>query len=116
MESFLPDTVKTVLLGLIAMVIVLGWLAGRLPHVRWLQVFRLPAIPMTEEQKARRRRSGNRQAGLEIIVAGLALPLLYVAATVMMFNDFEPVTTILVGVGSLACIVVGTWIFVRNLR
>src|SRR5712691_6846763 len=77
METFLPDTVKAILLGLLAVAFALARLARALPHVAWLQVFRLPVMQMSEEQRARRRRSGNRLAGLEIVLAGLALPLLY---------------------------------------
>jgi hypothetical protein len=114
MEAFLPDIVKKILLVLIAIAIVLFWLARRLPEVAWLQVFRLPAIPLSEEQKHRRRRSANRQAALEMMVAGLALPLLYVASTVMMFNDLKTIPMIIVTACSVLCIAIGIWIFVRN--
>jgi hypothetical protein len=92
----------------------LAWLARAHPEVRWLQVFRLPAVPMSEEQRARRRRAANRLAALEIIVAGLALPLLYVVSTIMMFNDFKTLPTVIVTAGSVSCIALGIWIFVRN--
>lgn len=114
MEAFLPDTVKAVLLGLLAIVFALVWLARAHPAVAWLQVFRLPAIQLSEEQKRRRRRIANRQVALEIMVAGLALPLLYLVATVMLFNDFKTLPTIIVAGCSVLCIAVGIWIFVRN--
>lgn len=114
MEAFLPDDVKATLLGLLAIVFALAWLARALPQVAWLQVFRLPAIQLSEEQKRRRRRSANRLAALEIIVAGLALPLFYLVSTVMLFNDFKTLPTIIVSACSVLCIVVGIWIFVRN--
>lgn len=79
-----------------------------------MQVFRLPAVERSEEERARRRRSGNRQSALEIVAAGLALPFLYVVATVMMFNDFETIATFVVAASSLACIVAGLWLFTRN--
>jgi len=84
METFLPDTVKVILFGLIVIAFALSRLARALPHVAWLQVFRLPQ--MSEEQRARRRRSANRLTALEIVLAGLALPLLYLLSTVMLFN------------------------------
>lgn len=114
MEAFLPDTVKAVLLGLLAIAFALAWLARALRHVAWLQVFRLPAVQMTEEQRAKRRRSANRQTALEIIVAGLALPLLYLVSTVMMFNDFKTLPMIIVSAVSVSCIGLGTWILARN--
>jgi hypothetical protein len=101
METFLPDTVKAILLGLIVIAFALARLARALPHVAWLQVFRLPVIQMSEEQRARRRRSANRLAGLEIIVAGLALPLLYFVSTIMLFNEPKTPPTIIVTACSL---------------
>jgi hypothetical protein len=113
-QAFLPDSVKEILLGLIAIVIVLAWLANRLPHVAWLQVFRLPILHMSEEEKARKRRQGNRMAALEIMVAGLVLPVLYMISTVMMFNEPKTIPTIVVSTCSLLCFAVGIWMFVRN--
>lgn len=114
MDAFLPDPVKAILLGLIAIAFGLGWVARAHPSVHWLQVFRLPAVQMSEEQRARRRRIANRLAALEIIVAGLALPLLYVLSTVMMFNNFKTIPTIIVTACSVSCIALGIWLFVRN--
>jgi len=114
MESFFSDTVKVILLGVLAIAFALNWLARSRPEVAWLQVFRLPALHLSEEQKARRRRTANRITGLEIIVGGLALPLLYILATVMMFNNFETVPTVIVGACSVLCIALGIWIFWRN--
>ena len=115
MESFLPDTVKAILLGLIAIVFVLNRLSRRLPHVAWLQVFRLPVIQMSEEQRARRQRSGNRMAALEIVVAGLALPVVYFLSTIMFFSEPKTIPTIIVTACSVLCIGLGIWLFVRNL-
>jgi hypothetical protein len=114
METFLPDSVKAVLLGVIAAVFVLSRLARWFPHVAWLQVFRLPAIQMSEEQRAKRRRSANRMAGLEIVCAGLALPLVYFASTIMFWSDPQPIPTLIVIACSVLCIALGIWIFVRN--
>ncbi len=114
MEAFLPNAVKATLLGLIAIAFVLVWLARAHPNVHWLQIFRLPAVPMSEEQRARRRRSANRLAALEIIIAGLALPLLYAVSTIMMFNNLKTTPTIIVTACSILCIAIGIWILVRN--
>ena len=116
MESFLPDSVKALLLGLVAAVFVLSRLSYRFPDVAWIQHFRLPIRQLSEEEKRRQRRRASLMAGMEIILAGLVLPLLYIAAKVMMFN--EPTTlgmAIVVGC-SLACIVIGIWVIVRSFR
>jgi hypothetical protein len=114
MEAFLPDTVKTILLVLIATAIVLVWLARTFPQVTWLRIFRLPAFQLSEEQKRRRQRSGNRQAALEIIVAGLALPVVYFVSTLLLFNQPKTIPTLLVTACSVLCIAIGVWIFSRN--
>jgi len=49
MEAFLPDTVKAILLGLIAIAFVLNRLSRRLPQFAWLQVFRLPVTQATRD-------------------------------------------------------------------
>jgi sterol desaturase/sphingolipid hydroxylase (fatty acid hydroxylase superfamily) len=114
MEAFLPDWLKAILVVIIPVAFSLNWLARKNPEVPWLQAFRLPDLPLTEEQKERRRRTGNQIEGLQIALVGLALPLLYIAATVMMFNDFKAVTTVIVGLCSLSCIALGIWIFWQN--
>ena len=114
METFFPDSVKAVLLGLIAIAFVLSRLANAFPDVVWLQVFRLPVRQMSEEERSRRRRSANRMAALEITLAGLALPLVYFISTVMFFSEPRTIPTIIVTASSIFCIALGIWIFVRN--
>jgi hypothetical protein len=114
MDSFLPDSVKAILLGLIAVVFVLSRLAPRFPDVAWLQVFRLPVRQMSEEEKARRRRRASLMAGIEMILAGLVLPLLYLASKVMMFNEPTTLGLMIVGACSVACMGLGIWVIVRN--
>jgi len=114
MEAFLPDSAKAILLGVLAIAFTLAWLARAHPEVAWLQVFRLPAFQLSEEQKARRRRIANGLTALEFMVAGLALPLLYVVSTVMMFNNFKTLPTIIVCTCSLLCFAMAIWILVRN--
>jgi hypothetical protein len=116
MESLLPDSVKAILLGLIAVVFVLSRLAPRFPDVAWLQIFKLPVRQMSEEEKARRRRRANLMAGTEMILAGLILPLLYLASKVMMFNEPTTLGLIIVGACSLACIGLGVWVIARSFR
>lgn len=97
-----------------AIAFALVWLARARPQVAWLQVFRLPVTQLSDEQKKRQRRSANRLTALEIIVAGLALPLLYLASTIMLFNDLKTLSTIIVMTFSVLCMAIGIWIFVRN--
>jgi hypothetical protein len=114
MEKFLPDTVKAILLGLIAIVFALSRLARALPQVRWLRFFRFAGVQMSEEEMARRRRSANRLAALEIAVAGLALPLLYFVSTIMLLSDLKTIHIVIVALCSSLCMVLGIWVFVRN--
>jgi hypothetical protein len=53
------------------------------------------------------RRRANVQAGLEMVLMGLSLPLLYLAATVMFFHDFTTTGMVLVAAGSLLLIGLG---------
>jgi len=114
MEAFLPKSVKAILLGLIAIGFVLSRLARWFPQTAWLQVFRLPVIQLSEEQMEKRRRSGNRMAGLEMVLAGVVLPPLYFASTVMFFSEPQTMPTIFVTACSVLCIALGIWIFVLN--
>ena len=114
MDAFIPDSVKLILLVLIATVLVLSRIARAFPDVTWLQLFRLPVIPMSEEQRARRRRAGNRMAALEMVLAGLALPPLYFLSTVMFYSDPSLIPMIIAFACSFVCISLGVWVFVRN--
>lgn len=114
METFLPDSVKAILLGLVATVFVLSRLARWFPNVTWLQLFRLPIIQMSEEQRAKQVRSGNRMAGLEMVIAGIVLPLLYFGSTIMFFSKPRAIPTIIISACSVLCISFGVWVFVRN--
>lgn len=116
MEKLFPDSVKAILFGLIAIVFVLSRFAVAFPDVAWLQVFRLPVRQMSDEERARRRRSANRLAGLQIVLAGIILPFLYLVSTVFMFNEPKPLALTIVTACSIACIALGVWIFVKNWR
>jgi hypothetical protein len=110
----IPPAIQAILLGVIVVVFGLNRLSRAFPDIEWLQNFRLPTVHLSEEQKARRRRRANLTAGFEMILAGLILPLLYLASKVMMFNEPTTVGLIVVGGCSLACIGLGIWILVRN--
>lgn len=53
-------------------------------------------------------------AGLEMVLAGVVVPLLYFASTVMFFSELKTMLTIVVSACSVLCITLGIWIFVRN--
>ena len=116
MESFLPDSIKALLLGVLAIGFTLSRLARAFPDVGWLQCLRLPIRQMSDEQKARRRRSANRLAGLEIVLAGVILPLLYFGSTMLLFSEPKVTALTIVTISSILCIVLGIWVFGRNLR
>jgi len=93
---------------------VLSWLAGRRPDVRWLQPFRMPEVhPAIREQ---RRRRAERVAGVEMILVGICLPIGYLILTVMTFSSLDPWWTAGVAIASIACIAGGITVLVKNWR
>lgn len=114
MDKFLPNGVKAILLGVIVVAFGLNRLAVAFPEAEWLQKFRLPVREMSEAEKARRRKAGNRMAALEMILAGLILPFGYLASTVFMFSEPSSAAMIVVGALSFLCIAAGIWIFVKD--
>ena len=111
---FLSTTVKAILLGLIAVVFGLSRLARAYPSVDWLQVFRLPERQMSEEEKARRKRAENRRSGLEIMLAGFVLPLVYFGLGVVFFTEPSGLEIVVIGLLSILSIGGGIWILARN--
>jgi hypothetical protein len=109
-------TIQLVLVGLFVVVVGLSALSRRFPHLAWLQVFRYAPARLSDEAKARMRRQSNILAGIEFILLGIALPMLYVASTVMFFNSFTPTATALVVVGSCLCIGLGITAIRRSRR
>jgi hypothetical protein len=85
----------------------LSELSRRLPHVDWLQHFRIPRPQMTEEQQARMRRRANVYAGAQLILVGLILPVGYVVLTVMTFNTVRTGPLAIALAGSVICIGLG---------
>jgi hypothetical protein len=109
-------TVQLVLVGLIGLVFGLSALSRRFPDVAWLQAFRYEPPRLSQEQRARMRRRSNIHAGIELILMGIVLPMLYIAGTVMFFNTFTTPASTLVIVGSLLCIGLGLTAIWRNRR
>ena len=64
-----------------------GWLQA-LPR-KWPQLAALQAMrpQRSEEQRARIKRRGNIFAGIQLILLGLGMPVVYVASSIMAFSD-----------------------------
>lgn len=114
MELFIPDSVKTIVVVLVVVGFVLTRLAVRFPDVAWLQIFRLPVREMSDEEKARQRRRASLMVGIQIILAGLALPLLYLISKVMMFDEPTSLGMIIAAGCMLACVALGVWVIARS--
>ena len=114
-ESFLPESVKMVLMGIVSVVIVLSALARRMPDVAWLQTFKLQD-KRTEEQKRKAQRSANILGGFEMILAGVALPAAYVILTVMLFNEPSQSVLLVIGAFSVLLIGIGVGVIVKAAR
>jgi magnesium-transporting ATPase (P-type) len=114
-ESFLPEPVKMVLMGIISLVIVLSALQRKMPNVAWLQAFKLQDN-RTEEQKRRAQRSASMLGGFEMIFAGVAVPAVYLVGTVMFFNEPTQGALLLVGALSVVLIGLGVRVIVKAAR
>ena len=109
-------TIQLVLVGLLAAVLGLSALSRRFPQVAWLRVFRYDAPRLSPQQRATLRQRSNIHAGIELILMGIVLPLLYVAGTVMFFNNFSRAATTVVCACSAFCIGLGVAAIWRNRR
>ena len=109
-------TVQMVLAGILVVTLGLAALSRRFPQVGWLQAFRYNFPRLSEERQARIRRSSNIHAGIELILLGVILPLIYFASSLMMFNEPTTKGTVLVGAGSVLLIGLGVTAIWRNRR
>ena len=100
--------------SMVAIVYGLSALSRRLPHVAWLQYFRLPWL--NKEQQGRTRRRGNLYAGAQLILLGTILPVGYLVLTVMTFNTVRAGTLTLVLAGSFLCVMLGITAIVQGGR
>jgi hypothetical protein len=108
--------IKLVFVGLFALVLGLSALSRQFPQVAWLQVFRYSPPQLSEAERASMRRQSNLFEGVRFILMGIALPILYGAATLMLFNDFTFEATALVLAGSVLCIGLGVRAIRRSRR
>jgi hypothetical protein len=102
---FLDDDIKVIGGVIVIIWIAIQVMAKRRPDIAWLQQLRLPEV--SPERQARHRRQSGILTGLQFILLGIVLPIGYGAITVMMFNDFETLPTVLVMLASVALIVLG---------
>ena len=103
-----------ILLGIAVLLIMgLSYLARRRPDVRWLQACNFQAH-LTEEQRARLRRTQNRTAGAELILLGMIIPMGYLGLKVMFFSAVQRMELVLVGLLGATCIVLGFVALLRN--
>ncbi len=79
--------VQLVILGVLAGIFGLSALSRRYPHVGWLHPFRFNWPQLPQEQRESMRRRANVHAGIELILLGFAVPIVYVGSSIMMFND-----------------------------
>lgn len=108
-------TIQIVGGGLFLVMLGLSELSRRFPHVGWLQPFRFNRPHLSQEHRARMGRRAAVLAGAQLIVIGIALPMAYVALTVMMFNDITKKAMALVLTGSVVCIGLGVTAIVTAL-
>jgi hypothetical protein len=107
-------TIQLVLLGLLIVAFGLATLARRFPETGWLQLFRFNPPQLSDEEKVRLRRRSNIHAGIELLLLGIVLPLIYIAITVMLFNTFDTVMNVLVFAASVLCIGLGLTAIWKN--
>jgi len=107
-------TIQLVLVGILAVTLGLAALSRRFPQAGWLQVFRYVKPRLSEEQQGKIRQSANIHAGIELILLGVVLPMVYFASSLMMFTDPTTPGTVLVGAGSVLLIGLGVTAIWRN--
>jgi nitrate reductase gamma subunit len=81
------EIVQLVILGILAGVFGLSALSRRYPHIGWLQPFRFNWPQLPQAQRERMRRRANVHAGIELILIGFAVPIVYVGSSIMTFSD-----------------------------
>ena len=79
--------VQLVILAILAAVFGLSALSRRYPQVAWLQPFHFNWPRLSEQQRERMRRRANVHAGIELILLGFVVPIVYVGSSIMMFSD-----------------------------
>ena len=112
----MTQTIQLIVLVFLGALWGLSALARRNPQVRWLQPFNIKWPQLSEAQKDRMRRRSNILAGLKFVLLGFGVPVMYVASSVMMFNDPTTLGLTISGACGLALIVVGLVAIWQNRR
>ena len=110
------EVFQVVVLLLAVTVFALTRAADRYPHVPWLRKIRQMFPKVSDEKRRRFQRRSNVYTGFELILVGVALPIGFLALKVMMFSDISTTEVVLVGAGSLLCIVLGIMAVTQNRR
>ena len=108
--------VQAVILAVFAGAFALSALSRRYPHVGWLQRFRFNWPQLPQAQRERMRRRANVYAGIELILLGFAVPIVYVGSSILMFSDPTTgglVISIAIAALLIALGITGVW---RNAR
>ena|SRR3990170_6614019 len=106
--------IEVVLGALVLVWVGLQFAARRWPEIEWLQAIKLPELSPRQKRIAQRR--SDLLAGMQFILMGVVIPLGYVALTVMMFNDFKFLPTVLVLLTSAVCFALGIFAIAKNAR
>lgn len=101
------ENLQLLLGGAFVLLLGVSALARRFPRVAWIQKLRYDPPKLTDEQQAKIRRRADVYAGVELILLGVALPMVYFAMTVMFFNTPTVLGLALVGAGSVLCVGLG---------
>ena len=110
------QVVQLVILGVLVAAYGLSVLSRRNPHVGLLQSLRFNWPQLSEEHRERMRRRANVHAGIELILLGFAVPIVYVGSAIIMFNDpsaWGLTISVAIGVLLIALGITGVW---RNTR
>lgn len=103
----MKSTIQLITLVLLAVLYGLSALSRRYPHIGWLQAFHIKWPQLSEEQKARMQRRANIRAGIQFILLGCGVPVIYVVSSVMTFSDPSTLGLAISGTIGFGVIVLG---------
>jgi uncharacterized membrane protein YfcA len=110
------STIQLIILIVLGALVGLSALSRRYPHIGWLRAFHIKWPQRSAEQRARMQRSANIRAGLQFILFGFGVPVVYVGSSVMTFSDPSTVGLAISATIGFALIVVGIIAIWRNRR
>jgi hypothetical protein len=110
------QTLQIVAFVLLGAVVGLSALSRRYPDVGWLQVFRINRPQLTAAQQAQMRRRAAVLSGFQLMLLGLAVPVVYIVSRLMMFNEPTALGLTIAGGSGLVLVVVGLVVIWRGGR